>query len=218
MPIKIELEGIDGSSKTSNVRYLYDELTKRGLKCMTMTEAGFSHIDACVKMRKLALDPDSDISSLSMELLFAAQRIENDRWLKTSTQAQLCDVIISDRGYLSHLAYGYASLPKEQITMLFCDILKDVRLPDHIIYLNITPEAAAKRLRERRGPTDKVEALGMSHQQKVLDHFTALLSEKPQRWVGENGTISEIDAGQDREGVAKQLSEWVDGFVSHLRQ
>ena len=185
---------------------------------MTMTEAGFKRIDVCVEMRKLALDPDSDISPLSMELLFAAQRVENDRWLKTSPQAHFCDVIISDRGYLSHLAYGYASLPKEQITTLFCDVLKDVRRPDHILYLNITPEEAAKRIKKRQGATDRIEALGISHQQKVLNNFQELFKGENSQWVEAGGTITEIDAGQDRDGVAKQLHKWADGFVAHLRR
>lgn len=185
---------------------------------MTMTEAGFDQLDACVKMRKIALDTTSDVCPLTMELLFAAQRVENDRWLKTSIQAHMCDVIISDRGYLSHLAYGYASLPEEMIDKIFREVLQDVRLPNHILYLDITPEEAAKRIKERRGASDKVEALGLAHQHKVIHHFRSLLSDRPDRWVVDGGTITEIDAGTDRGGVIDQLKDWVDGLVAHMRQ
>lgn len=207
-PLKIEVEGIDAAGKTTAVTSLVDMFRQKGLRTLRMSEAGFDEIDTCVRLRKLALDPASTLSPLSMELLFAAQRVENDLWLKK--HAEDYDVIISDRGYISHLAYGYANVGRGEIDVLFNVLLHDVAQPDVVVYLDISPEVAAQRLRSRGGATDRIEEKGITYQTAVLENFHQL--QRSWRLHFEGTQLVVIDASQSKEDVVKAVSSQLNAL------
>ena len=214
MPYKIEVEGADGSGKSTAVQVLYDAFRSAGQRTMIMSEAGFHKIDACVQMKKMALDPSSFLSPLSMELLFAAQRVENDLWIKNSPEAQKYDIILSDRGYVSHLAYGYPNVSREKIDILFRELLNDVTKPNVILYLGVSADVAMERIRARGEPTDRIEGLGKEHQAKVIENYESLLSGRFSKTLTQRGGhILQIDANRGKKDVQDELRRCAQTIV-----
>lgn len=209
MPVKVELDGIDACGKSRAIEIIEAELAAMGAKVIVLQESGFREIEACVTMRKLALDPHWDVSPITMELLFAAQRVENDRWIKNNAIAKACDIILCDRGYLSHLAYGFANVGLEQAAVvyrLFNEVLESIDKPDHILYMDVPPEVGATRIAKRKGATDKIEMLGTSHQEKVRGYFIGLLQKPSANLKDEGrGTVTMINTDQSLEKVDEQL-------------
>lgn len=117
--------------------------------------------------------------------------------------AHLTDLLIR---FLSHLAYGYAVLPKEQVDALFKTLCTSVnkKMKPHVIYLRIDPEEAHRRTHTRGEAIDNIEILGIEHQKKVAANFDSLLHDTSlyhHAW--------EVDANQDRENVKEQLENIV---------
>ncbi len=191
---------------------MLDELlSQKKIEHVLTREAGNKNVAVCGQLREIALNPKYNLGPEAMECLFAAQRFENFKWYKSLDPKTM---VVSDRGLLSHLCYGYASLPREQIDALFKTYCKQVNeeMKPHVIYLHIDPEEAARRMQSRGGETDNVELLGIEHQRKVADNFATLLRANTplihRAWV--------IDAAQDRENVKQQLSKVVREIESLL--
>ena len=113
-----------------------------------------------------------------MELIFAAMRFENDRWFHNlSASAAKPDFVVSDRGWLSHLAYTDHNVTPEFTRALYSNFLaKRTSLPDVVIYFRVSTETALKR-RTSRGTSDVIEAKGIGCQELVRGSFENYLEE-----------------------------------------
>jgi dTMP kinase len=204
--IKIECEGVDGSGKTTGLKYLVEEAKKRNLSAIETREVGNPHVDSCIKMRELVLDPKNNMSGETMELIFSAMRIESDIWLKNLKKSKDSpDLIISDRGYFSHLAYGLHNTSQAFVMALFENFMaKQTALPDIVIYFDVNTETALKRRIKRGEGMDAIEMKGVEFQEKVRKSFEKYLSEC-------NGIEKFfVNANESLEGVKKQLDVILD--------
>ena len=207
--IKLEFEGVDGSGKSSNMQYFTGQARKRGLKVIETREVGNPHVPSCIKMREFVLDPNSNLSGESMELIFSAMRVESDIWLKNLSKSENPpDLVISDRGYFSHLAYGLHNTSESFVTGLFENFMaKQTNLPDAVIYFRVNTETALKRRIKRGGTMDVIEMKGVKYQEKVREAF--------EYYLNKSGlTVYEVDANQSIEGVQEQL----DGILNMIQQ
>lgn len=173
MVFKIEFEGIDGSGKTLAVEYFTHVLRTLGAGQVFITkEVGNPDIPACIVMRHLMLDSNMALQPETTELLAAAMRFENEAWLKTFG----CDeIVISDRGYASHIAYGRAMMVDHDdkfVDTLFQSLCKNTKMPHVIIHMDVQVQTASERRRKRGDRPDAIEQLGDSHQQLVHDEYT----------------------------------------------
>lgn len=208
--IKIEFEGTDGAGKTTALKYFIEKARSLGLSVVETREVGNPNVHACVEMRKVVLDPSSNLSGAAMELLFSAMRIENQRWqdnLMASDSAP--DLIISDRGYLSHLAYTDHNVDEGFTSDLYQNFMENYSdLPDAVIYFNISTENAAKRIKGR-GTSDVIEAKGPGFQDLVRGSFEKYINQYQDQFL-----VYEVDANDTIEGVRVQLDEILDDLVS----
>lgn len=208
--IKIEIEGTDGAGKSTGLKFLIEEAQKLGLKVVETREVGNPNVPICLKLRETVLAPDSGLSGEAMELIFSAMRLENDRWFKElKNNANPPDLVISDRGWLSHLAYTDHNVSEEFTKKLYDNFLKEITdLPDIIIYFSVSPETALKR-RVRRGEAmDAIELKGVEFQDKVRKSFEKYIDQ-----YSKNTTIYVVNANQDLENVKLQLLEILDNIV-----
>ena len=201
--LKVEFEGTDGAGKTTGLKYFIEPAKKRGLSVTETREVGNPHIPACVKMRELVLDPTSNLSGEAMELVFSAMRFENDRWLKT-VDSQL---VVSDRGWLSHLAYTDHNVDEDFTKNLYERFVGiETQLPQAVIYFDVSTETALKR-RNNRGTSDVIEMKGVPFQEKVRSSFEKHLAQYGQFMkvfrVNANGTIDEVRCELD--GILEKL-------------
>lgn len=200
--IVIEVESIDGAGKTTVHSYIIKKLREKGKRVLDTREVGNPHLPVCVELRKLVLNPTSKLDGKSMEFIFAAMRIENQKFYETVKNDY--DYIVSDRGLLSHLAYT-----DHNVNTYFTDdfyggvVMPLTRNPDLVLFLEIDPETALKRRNARNGFVDAIEAKGPEFQRKVYSSFIKYIrkletNENLQyRFIDANGTIEEVQQKLD---------------------
>lgn len=204
----IEVEGIDGSGKTTALKYLIAQLREKGLKVLETREVGSPHIPLCVKLRELILDPANKMDGMAMELVFGAMRIESQKFYDTVKDQY--DFIVSDRGLFSHLAYTDHNVDTDFTTSFWENImLHKTYKPDWVVFLSIDPEVALKRRGIRNGYVDAIEAKGPEFQKLVYGSFVKYLS-------AYNINTETLDANQTLEGVQEQVRTFV-GLITKER-
>lgn len=204
---KIECEGCDGAGKTTGLKYLIEKLQGMGKSVVETREVGSPLVPINVKLRELVLDPASNLSGQAMELVFSAMRFEHDKFLKQES-VQSSDFVVSDRGWLSHLAYTDHNVNPAFTEGLYLNFLQQhTQLPDIIIYFNVNTETALKR-RISRGSTDVIEMKGVEFQEKVRSSFEKYMSDTSLA----STQIYTVDANQDIEGVRLQLDKIIEAI------
>jgi dTMP kinase len=207
--LKIEIEGVDGCGKTTALKYLIERAKKRKLKVVETREVGNPHIPICVKLREIVLDPKSGLSGEAMELVFSAMRIENDRWLKELQKTESPDLVVSDRGWFSHLAYTDFNVSTVFTQRLYVNLMGLITaMPNVVIYFRVNTDTALKRRVKRGTGMDVIELKGVGYQEDVRKSFENHLDQAKR--FNPDMRIFEVDANQDVLGVQKQLDRILD--------
>ena len=204
--IKLEFEGTDGAGKTTGLKYFIEQARAKGLTVVETREVGNPNIPACIKLREFVLDPNSNLSGEAMEFIFSAMRYENDRWFRELARGpNPPDLVISDRGWLSHLSYTDHNVSERFTKLLYGEVLSNTTiLPDAVIYFSVNTETALKRRIKRGEGMDVIEMKGVEFQNKVRDSFDKYIDE-----LDEFGDVSifRVDANESIEGVRRQLDD-----------
>lgn len=200
--LKIEFEGCDGSGKTTALKYFIEQATNRGLKVVETREVGNPNVAACVELREFVLFKHKTLSGEAQELIFSAMRYENDKWLKNlAVSENPPDLVVSDRGWLSHLAYTDHNVSPEFTQNLYGGLVGPATsLPNVVIYFSVDTQTALKRRVKRGGDMDVIEMKGIEYQEKVRESFKTHINSLP-----ENTSVFVVDATDTIEGVQKQL-------------
>jgi len=208
--LKIEFEGTDGAGKTTGLKYFIEKARAKGLTVVETREVGNPNVPICVKLRETVLDPNSGLSGEAMELIFSAMRFENDRWLnKLLESPNAPDFVVSDRGWLSHLAYTDHNVNEQFTDMLYNKLMQEhTSLPGVVIYFRVSTETALKR-RTSRGTSDVIEAKGVKFQEAVRGSFEKYMAD-----YKDSFEIFEVDANDTIEGVRRQLDAILDTLTS----
>lgn len=209
--IRIAFEAKDGAGKTTCLKYCLEQLKERGYSALETREVGNPNIPACVKLREFVLDPNSKLSGESMELLFSAMRIENEKWYKTlENSGQAPQFLLSDREYLSHVAYTDHNVSVEFSNKLYNDFLFNITsFPDVVIYFRVSTETALKRRVKRGGAMDVIEMKGVEYQEKVGESFEKYIDET----ISDKVDFYFVDANQDLDNVKFQLNNILDVII-----
>jgi dTMP kinase len=211
--LKIEVEGTDGAGKTTALKYLIEQLQAKGSKVLETREVGSPLIPINVELRKTVLSPDSGLSGEAMELIFAAMRFENDKLYNKVGKDY--DFIISDRGWLSHLAYTDHNVNEEFTKELYLDFLAShTQMPDVVIYFSVNTETALKRRVSRGEGMDVIEAKGVEFQELVRNSFEKYIDDQSMS----NTTVFIVDANQDIEGVRLQVNEIIEHLLTDEKE
>ncbi len=207
--LKIEIESIDAGGKTTGLKYLVQQARERGLSVVETREVGNPHIQSCVKMRELVLNPENKLSGEAMELVFSAMRVENDTWLKNIEKEGKTDLVVSDRGFFSHLAYGLHNTSEVFVRGLFEHLMgRMTALPDVVIYFKVDTEVAKQRMIGRGQAMDVIELKGVGFQEKVRESFhTYFAKYQHSGLLKHDFQLFLIDANEDIEGVRRQLDK-----------
>lgn len=216
--LKIEFESIDGGGKTTAVKYFVEKARSIGLSVVETREVGNPHLESCVKMRQFVLDPANKLSGEAMELIFSAMRIESDTWLKNLSEGENPpDLVVSDRGFFSHLAYGLHNTSERFVNGLFRDLMANITdLPDVVIYFNVDTNVAKQRMINRGQAMDVIELKGTDFQDKVRESFLHYLEWYDKKEPVFDGRIFYVDANQDIEGVRRQLDKILKKVECHM--
>ena len=202
----LEIEGTDGAGKSTALKYLIEKLRAAGKRVLETREVGSPHIPTCVKLRELVLDPASDLAGDSMEFIFAAMRIENQKFYEKVGNDY--DFIVSDRGWLSHLAYTDHNVSKDFTDNFYYKIVKPITtLPDIVVYLDVNTDTALKRRVKRGTGMDVIEMKGVEFQEKVRKSFEEHI--KFMKMSGGKTQVFTVNANQDVNGVQQSIDDLV---------
>ena len=129
----IVFEGIDGAGKSTQIKLLKEWLENNGLEVETIVEPTDSEVGKLI--RKILQRPDAttDRVQKTLGLLFAA-----DRMLIMDKLADEKKVVISDRSFISSLAYQE---PADWISVLN----KYAKKPDLLLLLDLDVKTSVSR-------------------------------------------------------------------------
>lgn len=173
----IVFEGLDGSGKSTQIKYLANRLRDKELRIYETFEPTDSPIGSLIHQIMVGR-VRSDQKSIAA--LFAADRLDhllnevNGIYDKVMNGA----IVISDRYYFSSYAYHSIHVPMEWVihaNSLSAEILR----PDVNVFLDLAPEKCIARLSKERWHLELYENIENMHntRKKYLEAFE-LLKEK----------------------------------------
>ncbi len=158
-------EGVDTCGKSTQV-----ELLHKSLKNSIVTkEPGGTKLG--IKLREMILH--QGVQSHKSELfLFLADRAEHyEKVIKPNKEK----IIISDRGFISGIAYALANHPDYELEFLINlnKFALDEHMPDLVILLQTDQELIRSRMGKKQ--EDMIEKRGLSYLLSVQDNMIAIL-------------------------------------------
>lgn len=198
----ITIEGIDGSGKTTQAKFLYKKLSSLGYPAILEKEPTDGAIG---KFIKGVLSGKEPMGAISLQLLFAADRSEHLRAIENLLKSS---VVISDRYYYSTIAYGEAIGIKREYLENVNSIFPK---PDKTFILEISPETALARLKNRSNDSEIFENLETLLKVKsAYDKFSGQEIERVNAEAGmaeiSNVLISKTLGFLDSAGVKAQVN------------
>lgn len=153
----VVLEGIDTAGKSTQLEIL----KKKHPEAIFTKEPGGT--DLGVKLRQMVLNGEAK-SKVAEMFLFLADRAEHSFEVIKKNKDK---IIISDRGFLSGIAYA-KSAPLEISISLNIMALNGV-IPQKIIILKLTKEELEKRLAQKKN--DSIESRGSEYLLSIQDRM-----------------------------------------------
>lgn len=166
----IVLEGVDGAGTTTHTKLLADALRARGLPITTTREPSDGPVGALIRQILTGRVVVPGISGArpsswsTMALLFAADRLDH---LEATIHPNLMDgvTVISDRYDHSSVAYQSVTAGAERETVSWVrEINRHAHRPDLTIVLDVTPDEAARRRKERAAGREIYDASELQQQ------------------------------------------------------
>ena len=202
----IALEGGEGTGKSTQVKALAAELSRRGIDVVTTREPGGTV--GAEAVRDLLLGGPADRWTPQSEaLLFAAARADHVAKLIRPAIAQ-GQWVISDRFVDSSRAYQAASGLSDAELMALHRIGSDGLLPDRVLLLELPIEAAERRASVRdRGAADRIGGRGRDFHRQVRAAFARIAEAEPERF-------HTVPAGGTPDDVTRALVSALSDYIS----
>ena len=196
----ITFEGIDGCGKSTQIALTESYCKSKGRETLIIREPGGTTVGE--KIRTILLDKKNDSMVPMAELLLdeAARAQIVEEKIVPALEAGM--VVICDRFFDSTAAYqGYARGLGPELIDELNNIATSGRSPDITFYLDLSPEQALKRRLGRGEEEDRLEALGLSFQEKVRDGYL--------KWAEGRDRIKIIDASVSPEEISDKVISWL---------
>src|SRR5512143_1459533 len=186
----VVFEGAEGAGKSTQLRLLAEWLGSRGRDVVAVREPGGTVVGD--EIRRILLDPTSDIVPRSEALLFMASRAQLvEREIRPALEEGA--IVLVDRFFLSTYAYQGAGrgLPEAELRQANAMATGGL-VPDLTLLLTIPAEAGLARA-QRRGQHDRMERAELEFHERVARAFERFAAESWQRLHPECGPIVLID-------------------------
>jgi len=197
----IVFEGTEGAGKSTQLRLLTEWLVARGREVVAVREPGGTVVGD--EIRRILLDPESDIVPPAEALLFMASRAQLvERVLRPATNSG--SIVLVDRFFLSTYAYQGAGRGIPEADLAAANRMATAGLkPDLTVLLDLPADEGLARV-TRRGAHDRIERATNSFHVRVADAFRRFTTAEWQRQHPECGPIVVVDArGSEGEVFAR---------------
>ena len=187
----IVFEGAEGVGKSTQLRRLAAALEARGVAHRVVREPG--QTPAGDEIRRLLLDPASDLVPRAEALLFMASRAQLvERELRPALARG--EIVLADRFFLSTYAYQAAGrgLPIDGVRAANA-LATDGLVPDLTLLLDF-PVAEGLARASARGGHDRMERSGDDFHARVGAAFASFARPEWQRAHPEVGPVATVDA------------------------
>jgi dTMP kinase len=204
----IVFEGGEGSGKTTQLRRLSSVLSRRDIAHLCVREPGGTPLGT--EVRRLLLDPASDIDPRAEALLFMASRAQ---LVAREIRPALArgETVLLDRFFLSTYAYQIAGHGLDESAVRAANAFAtDGLTPDLTILLRYPVDAGLDRAAVRANAHDRMEAMGQSFHERVAAALAAFAEQSWQAAHPECGPIVSVDATGSEDDVALRVLEVVD--------
>lgn len=188
-------EGIDGVGKSTQIEILASKFPN----AIVTKEPGGTQLGE--NLREILLSSSIKIGKRAEILLFLADRAEHFEKLVTPNLGRL---ILSDRGFISGIAYALANdenLDENVLLGLNKFALND-KFADKIIFFEASPELISSRLKAR-GTSDKIEARGLEYLLKVQSLMKQIL-------IKNGFETLFVDASKSIELISKEIENFIN--------
>lgn len=205
-PRFITLEGGEGVGKTTNLAFIEDYLTKRGINLLRTREPGGTPLGE--RIRALLLDSDGMTGPAELLLVFAARAQHLEAVIRPALAAG--QWVLCDRFTDASYAYqgGGRSLDLSVIGFLEQWVQKGLK-PDLTLLLDTSIEVGMSRVRER-GTADRFESEHNDFFEAVRTAYLKRADEYPER-------IKRVDATGSLESVQAGIAMHLDYLIGMSR-
>ncbi|HEY4218469.1 MAG TPA: dTMP kinase [Gemmatimonadaceae bacterium] len=212
----IVLEGAEGVGKSTQLRLLAEWIGSRGETVVAVREPGGTIIGD--EIRRLLLDPETDIVPRAEALLFMASRAQLVEREIRPALARGATVLV-DRFFLSTYAYQGAGrgIPESELRAANA-IATTGLVPDITLLLNMSAEAGLARAAQR-GAHDRMERAELAFHERVAGAFETFSAAGWQSQHAECGPIVLVDAQGTEAEVFQRVQSalqqrWPGSFLS----
>ena len=208
----ITLEGIEGSGKSTQMRFIQSRLSGLGIPHVCSREPGGTGL--CADLRALLLAPHPSGEKwdpLAELLLFSADRAQH---LETVVRPALREgkVVVLDRFEDSTRAYQGAQGVSQSTMSTLGQIVLDGLKPDLTLLLDADPEKTQSRAAARNKLQDgfsetRFDAESLVFHKKVREEFLRIARQEPSRVRIVNGEASQEKVADDVWAAVSQKLE-----------
>lgn len=187
----IVFEGPEGAGKSTQLRLLSEWLVARGNDVLAVREPGGTVLGD--EIRRVLLDPASDITPHAEALLFMASRAQLvERVLRPALERNT--IVLLDRFFLATYAYQGAGrgLPDDEIAAAN-RLATSGLVPDLTILLTIPADEGLRRA-ARRGAHDRIERADAGFHARVSAAYARFASAQWQAQHPDSGPIAVVEA------------------------
>lgn len=199
----IALEGVDGSGKTTQRKALSEYFTGKGKKAVQTTEPRLDLLggDTIEKIFK----SEQSVNPVAFQYLLTANRITNHGQI-VEPALKKGELVISDRCFWSAVPYGLmdkgTDFSKQGIGLMLeiqgiLSMYYQSITPDFVFYIDISPETALERSRQREDSRKKDFYETKEKLEKVVRGYRMLVKQFPEEFVIIDGEKSVEDVTRD---------------------
>jgi dTMP kinase len=208
------LEGPEGAGKTTQLRRLAEWLATQGRAVLAVREPGGTIVGD--EIRRILLDPQSDIVPRAEALLFMASRAQLiEREIRPALERG--EIVLVDRFFLATYAYQGVGRGIPERDLQVANMTATQGLKPDLTLLMTLPVAEGLARANQRGGHDRMEQADIEFHQRVAQAFETFSAPQWQAEHPECGPILVVDASGGPEQVFARLAtalhvRWPDIF------
>ena len=201
----ITVEGQDGAGKTTNIKFIRDQLKQSGIDVLLTREPGGTKLGEELRNLMLSVHDLAINDMAELLMMFAARAQHISQVIRPAIRAGTW--VLCDRFTDATFAYqsGGRGLPPHSVETLERLVQGDLQ-PDLTLLLDVDLSTGQARSRQRNAGRDRFESEQMAFKQRVRDAYLDLARQQPNR-------ICVIDASLELSEVQKQILNVLNRFV-----